>query len=201
MKSEEMMTELLARVVLSRQELPAWLADGASIYFANVRMASEGVDVGRVPHERLRRLQAQLRDGSYTRLEKLFSCTSNELSIEEHRAAWGLVFWLAHSGDDQWRQKHADALKCFLGDLAHGKAAQSFEVYLDVQLVRLEGAWREWIMGLDSEHPYAGVAGKRLPQKALERSSQEQAAQKPIPGKNRIAGHVSELPPVEKSGK
>jgi hypothetical protein len=202
MSGEATMTELMARVVLSKQELPAWLADGAGMYFANARLAMDGLDCGRVPRERLRRLQAQMRDGSYTRLRTLLAAKRGELSLEEHRAAWGLVFWLAHSGDRRRRQQHAAALTRFLLDVEREGGAGEFASYLELSVARLEHAWRKWIMALDSEHPYAGVGGKQVARKpavvAAPPESEESPAARPGPGRNRITEHIRELPPVRK---
>lgn len=152
--------------VWGSRTFPIWLNEGFAVYFENSHFDGRKLDTGRIPVARLRRLQKQMAAGEHVTLAKLFATDRKKFTVDCYGSAWALVFWLAHSGDEQTLRHHQAVLSKFGGDCRRGRRdGKRLAAYLGLTMEQFEKKWKDWVLKLDPKDPYGGVRKKAAPRK------------------------------------
>lgn len=128
-----------------RGDLPPWVNEGLAEYFGESIFTGDGFVTGVAPPNRVRRIQAQIKDEKFKSFRDMLVLTQKEwndgLAMSNYDQAWAMTHFLAH-GENNRYQKH---FVTFMNQL--GKGRPYTEAFVDVfgrDVDAFEKRFKDW---------------------------------------------------------
>lgn len=150
-------------VVRQLDHAPVFLIEGLATFFeATEILENDDVLVGKIPLDRLRGLQRAIRANDYVHLRELIRTPRIRFTASHYAHAWGLVHLLVYGPE---KKKFQRLLDWFWEQCSKRPTkAEDFEDGLKeigYTTQKLEGAWKEWVLGLDPKRDPAVLEYER----------------------------------------
>jgi hypothetical protein len=98
-----------------RGELPTWLNEGIAEYFGESLFTGDGFVSGIVPPWRLKRVQAEIKEGRFKSIKDIMLTGqaewNNNLSILNYDQAWSMVYFLAQGEEGRYQGPFVNFMK------------------------------------------------------------------------------------------
>jgi len=108
-----------------RGDLPIWVNEGLAEYFGEAVFTGDSFIVGVIPHSRMMRIKAEMKEaGAFMRVSRMMSLShedwNSQMTINNYDQAWSMVHFLAHGEDGKYQK----AFSGYMRDIGRGVQSQ-----------------------------------------------------------------------------
>lgn len=139
--------------------IPPWANEGLAEYFGESVFAGDQFFVGLIPPERLKRVQAAMKNTGFVTLEAMMAMSPDMWNVRltgaNYDQAWSMVHFLAHAENG----KYQNAFAAFLKEMSRGSDAEkAWQRNFGGRVDQFEQRWRDYWLNLPenpTEQTYA----------------------------------------------
>lgn len=142
--------------------VPLWLNEGIATYMENSYYDGDNLVVGEININRLRQLQAEMRENRYVTLDRLFKQHDAAKFTPSHYAsAWGIVYWFRHDADPDKRTMKRRILKNYMRECRRGFMDDPMKEFEKFLVDDFAPKWRAYIARASQDKLVSMTIGRK----------------------------------------